>query len=377
MQIAEVTIAQAEKRETLEEKEQIESVLAEKEKKPDRLPQLVTISQSDGTNDRMATLRPLPYRRSTEPASPSTSSPSSPTNKLSILPLRPRNHSPFSRTHLRSRSTASALAAPPMTRAHSSPIVDAFGHVHPASPLGRPSSPHSFSGRRVSPLRRPFDESSSFASVDIDQTISENSELDLTPRATSVLDTTDLPGTPVTPSSPYAHATFPRARRRPASPLYNVLPSPVRTPRLPAVLHTSTSSPALRSASSPISEAKYNESYPLPNNYAVSTSSNSSIPSTPTSFRSRSPSISSLETIPDIPDAELKAIEDTERDKDAIAKLKAAMEKEGSRRGSFDGVRGRGLSKDGAGSGADKRKRWSVCGAERRGDLDLETIWED
>jgi len=25
----------------------------------------------------------------------------------------------------------------------------------------------------------------------------------------------------------------------------------------------------------------------------------------------------------------------------------------------------------------DKRKRWSVCGAERRGDIDLETIWED
>ena len=28
-------------------------------------------------------------------------------------------------------------------------------------------------------------------------------------------------------------------------------------------------------------------------------------------------------------------------------------------------------------SARDKRKRWSVCGAERRGDLDLETIWED
>jgi hypothetical protein len=26
---------------------------------------------------------------------------------------------------------------------------------------------------------------------------------------------------------------------------------------------------------------------------------------------------------------------------------------------------------------SDKRKRWSVCGAERRQDLDLETIWED
>ena len=25
----------------------------------------------------------------------------------------------------------------------------------------------------------------------------------------------------------------------------------------------------------------------------------------------------------------------------------------------------------------DKRKRWSVCGAESRRDLDLETIWED
>jgi hypothetical protein len=25
----------------------------------------------------------------------------------------------------------------------------------------------------------------------------------------------------------------------------------------------------------------------------------------------------------------------------------------------------------------DKRKRWSVCGGEKRGDLDLETIWEE
>lgn len=26
---------------------------------------------------------------------------------------------------------------------------------------------------------------------------------------------------------------------------------------------------------------------------------------------------------------------------------------------------------------ADKRKRWSVCGGEKRSDLDLETIWEE
>ena len=28
-------------------------------------------------------------------------------------------------------------------------------------------------------------------------------------------------------------------------------------------------------------------------------------------------------------------------------------------------------------AGTDKRKRWSVCGAEKRGDLELETIWEE
>jgi hypothetical protein len=39
-----------------------------------------------------------------------------------------------------------------------------------------------------------------------------------------------------------------------------------------------------------------------------------------------------------------------------------------------------GATRGGSGSytaRSDKRKRWSVCGAERRQDLDLETIWED
>ena len=112
--------------------------------------------------------------------------------------------------------------------------------------------------------------------------------------------------------------------------------------------------------------------------------SSSSIPSTPTSFRSRSPSISSLETIEDSPDAEQEA-----QEADTIARLKAAVDKEteresARRRGSLDvpgqtsgrmmlGTNGFGL----AYGSRDKRKRWSVCGAERRGDLDLETIWED
>ena len=91
-------------------------------------------------------------------------------------------------------------------------------------------------------------------------------------------------------------------------------------------------------------------------------------------MRSRSPSISSLETIPDTPDAEAEAIE-----ADRIARLRAAEENEkagdeSGRRSSLDVPGERrtlGFGK------RDSRKRWSVCGAERRGDLDLETIWED
>jgi hypothetical protein len=64
-----------------------------------------------------------------------------------------------------------------------------------------------------------------------------------------------------------------------------------------------------------------------------------------------------------------------------LAQLKAAADmadgndsSEAKGRGSLDvPARGRTMN---FGS-RDKRKRWSVCGAERRGDLDLETIWED
>jgi len=82
-----------------------------------------------------------------------------------------------------------------------------------------------------------------------------------------------------------------------------------------------------------------------------------------------------LETIPDSPDAEAAALE-AER----IAQLKAAADAadggdDGKTRSSPDtaGPRGRTLGF----GGRDKRKRWSVCGAERRGDLNLDTIWED
>lgn len=269
------------------------------------------------------------------------------------LPFRPRERSPFAKTHLRSTSSGSSWAAPQMIRAHSSPAPDTAGR-NTMSVAVRPASPLGLSGRRRSPLRRSSDEPylSFEGHVDIGETISENSELDLTPRVV-----VDADAVPLSPASSMHH-TFPRIRRRPSSPLYQSPQAAFRAATPTSVLRTSTSSPAL-------SATLFNE--PYPSNYSFSSSS---IPSTPTSFRSRSPSISSLETIPDSPDAELEA--------ENLAQQKAATDietdSEGEevvrRRGSLD-VMGRG------GVMRDKRKRWSVCGAERRGDLDLETIWED
>lgn len=280
-----------------------------------------------------------------------------------------------------------------MTRAHSSPVVDTTGRfimstppTQPMSPLGAPMS----TPRRRSPMRRATDDaypSFGFAgSLDIGETISEKDELELTPRGSKNTDNSTTPNSPLlTP-----HSTFPRSRRRPASPLHHLtsplgIPSPARHPQL----RSSVSSPSLATLSnSNSSSIRYNETYP---SSSTSTSySSSSMPSTPTSLRSRSPSISSLETIPDSPDAEEAALE-----AEQVARLKAAADRE-SETGSEEGGKelGRGRRRIGGGGGglfgfassggvgygggrADKRKRWSVCGAERRGDLDLETIWED
>lgn len=334
-----------------------------------------TKSRSEGSaseNDEPILVRPTMLRASTAPTSPS--SPSLNMEKLNLLPTRPRNRSPYSR-HLRSRSSAST---PTMTRAHSSPTMDTFASAYPSSPLGRPSSPHYSSVRRASPLRHSIEESYSFSGIDIDETIEEHDELDIKPRPRAMAEGEgSINAWP--PGSPYSTGTFPRSRRTPPSPLQHLMPSSLGSQHSlnsPVKLKTYSSSPALRSNLSPVSSPKYNEAYPSSGPYALSISTASSMPSTPTSFRSRSPSISSLETIPDSPDAEQEAIEQLEKDKDEIAKLKAAIEREGSRRGSFEGARGRGMFKD-FGSNQDKRKRWSVCGAERRGDIDLETIWED
>jgi anti-sigma28 factor (negative regulator of flagellin synthesis) len=290
--------------------------------------------------------------------------PSSPFDTLPTHHTRPRNRSPYSRSHLRSHSGSSSPSAPPMMRAHSLPsVVSPSGYLSlsPSPMPGRPSSPLRSPKRTRSPRSQPalYEESYAHAGTPSVCDISEDAELELTPK----------PG-PLQPSplsGLYSGSGSLSRRRRPASPLHQVAFGAVSAP----AVRTPTSDP-----SSPmLSAAKFNEPFPGMNAYYSSSHASSSVPSTPTSMRSRSPSISSLETIEDTPDEEVEAIE-----ADRIARLKAAIDREkegteGGRRSSLDvpGGSGRAL---GFGK-RDSRKRWSVCGAERRGDLDLETIWED
>ena len=334
---------------------QSESILIESVKEPavlDPRPQPYEASTMEKHNHQITETevlpsRPsLPERRVTSPESSQITLPSLAKPLPTAIPSRPRNRSPYTRTHMRSRSSNSPLSAPQMTRAHSSPVPDA-GRPFTAAVSVRPPSPPGVLARRRSPLRRLSDDPypTYGGQVDIGETISEGQELELTPKPTSEV---ELPQT-----SPI-HQTFPRTRRRPSSPLHQSMQISGSSPHAHA-LRTSTSSPSLAAA-------KFNEPYPSNYSYA-----SSSIPSTPTSFRSRSPSISSLETIPDSPDAELEA--------ENIAKLKLAADSEGD---SSEGEEGVVVRKRGSLTGAMRdRKRWSVCGAERRGDLDLETIWED
>lgn len=269
----------------------------------------------------------------------------------------PRTRSPLARSHLRSRSLAGIPGMPSMTRAYSSPGLDSRGRYIFVNGRGGLTPSVDGAKRPTMSLQMRADDhiETRLGSLNISETISENAELETAPRSP-----TSQPG-----SSPVLMPqTFPRiGRLRSTSPLH--FQQPISSP---PSYHTS-----------PMLGGKYNESYP-----SHSASSTSSIPSTPTSLRSRSPSISSLETIPDIPDEEEEeAIED-----DRIAELKAAADAADAavntnrRRGTSDTSPSNAFNTMRGGSNvyaprSDKRKRWSVCGAERRQDLDLETIWED
>ena len=296
--------------------------------------------------------KPQAVRRCTDPT---PQSPRSPISASPMVPFRPRNTSPFSRGHLRSKSSTSARA-PPMIRAQSMPGFNGQGHLL-ASPIQRPASPLG-SPSRVRTPRKPADEVFPGMPNRSLRNITELGDLseEHTPR------TMERSGSPVLGLP--AGASFTRSRR-PSSPLrYGSHSSTAST--------TSTTSSVTSSPSYPSYGFPTSGGYSGLLGYPVSYGS-SSVPSTPTSARSRSPSISSLETIPDSPDAEAAALE-----AENIAQLKAAADAadggdETRSKLSLDtsGNRGRTLGI------RDKRKRWSVCGAERRGDLNLDTIWED
>ncbi|KAJ5093377.1 hypothetical protein N7456_009238 [Penicillium angulare] len=262
-------------------------------------------------------------------------------------PAPPRTRSPLARSHLRSRSLVGIPGMPSMTRAYSSPGLDSRGRYIFVNGRGAPAT-SADGAKRILPLQMRADDhiETRMGSLNISETISENAELETMPKSPS----SQSGSSPV-----LMPQTFPRIGR-----LRSTSPSHFQHPiGSPPTVHTT----------SPTLGGKYNEAFP-----AHSASSTSSIPSTPTSLRSRSPSISSLETIPDIPDAEAEAVEDDDR----IAQLKAAAD---AAEAASNNHRRRGTSDVSSTSSFNTmragRKRWSVCGAERRQDLDLETIWED
>lgn len=308
--------------------------------------------------------RKPPIRQSAEPTSPM----SPPWSASPGLPYRPRTTSPLS-GHMRSRSAASAgsFFPPAMGRTQSMPGFNGAGHLqYGLDPrLSGPSLPRPSAINTRTPRKTAIEDV--FPSSPTRMSVIHDPDRRLLERNSSPnLGVHSPPGSP----SPVSVANLPMMRpHRPSSPFR-------RIPNLSTAAVTTTLSAAATATSdsaygnTPSSPASYSPSY-RPYDYLGGLSS-SSVPSTPTSTRSRSPSISSLETIPDSPDDEEAALE-AER----IAQLKAAADAaEGDAKGrsSIDvPARGRTL----VFGARDKRKRWSVCGAERRGDLDLETIWED
>ncbi|GAB7322299.1 hypothetical protein MBLNU13_g03277t1 [Cladosporium sp. NU13] len=351
---------------------------------------------SSPTSSSMDTHHALPKQRPDSSRSTTEPSPAALLQNYFSSPpaTRPtsshRNRSPYSRPHVRSRSGGSSLAAPPMARAHSLPSVTSasrgFDLQSASPPSGGSLSPSPMYGspaRVRSPFRVAPDEGyvppprspswyeSSASTGGAIESIQEDSELDLTPRQQPLA---------------AASASFSRSgslRRRPASPLHSFanVPAIIQQPptSFPANVIDQNANinmnPSSTSSSPSLGAQKYNEAFPsaLSLHHYASNSSFSSISSTPSSARSRSPSISSLDTIEDVPDLESEAVEEESQRLKLIAE--SDEEEEGPRRRSLDVPRGFGFGRNG-GSGRE-RKRWSICGGERRADLDLETIWED
>lgn len=320
--------------------------------------------------------------RSPQPGHSNESTPDDFVQALRAQVSQQRPRSPYSRTHIRSHS-AQTPSSQPMARARSLPMYESRARGSPAHSPVRPSSPlRPPPAARASPRRSFEEQRPSSLALPFMEDIVEDSELDIQPRPAPTLDPS------MNSSFPQAPHTLPRSnsgRRRPASPLH-ALSTAYAPPPSPLTSSATTSAPATlnRSPSStppPSNAARFNETYPrsapqptLSSAASMTSiySSASSVPSTPTSFRSRSPSISSLETIPDSPDAEAEAQSVAAREAAQIAQLKVDADEEES-----DEERRVGRRRSGGLGDAAKRKRWSVCGGERRDAFEMETIWED
>ena len=271
--------------------------------------------------------------------------------------LSPRNQSPSTPN---SRPHTSMGLPTLMQRAHSSPGMDSSGRfVSPSqyynSTQRRPASPL-HSGRRRSPMRNMDDSYPvSWSGLAIEPNIPEHAELDLSEHFE------DLNISPL----PTYHNTFPRSRRRPASPLHPSASAPLLSQPHRSELRAISPHAFGNGSHSPQPRYYPHEAY----SNTFSFGSASSMPSTPSSFRSRSPSISSLDTIEDSPDAEEAAMIAAEEDAKFRAEMGEAVEASDSKRRSSEGSRREFRSNK-------ERKRWSVCGAERRADFSLEVIEE-
>ena len=212
--------------------------------------------------------KPPTLRRSTDP---NPSSPLSPIASPSI-PYRPRNTSPYSRGHLRSKSSTGSLA-PPMARAQSMPGFNAAGHLL-SSPHQRPASPLGSPSRNRTP-RKPVDEV--FPGLpnrglkDISE--ADDTSEDHTPRATE-RSSSPILGLPPTTS-------FTRTRR-PSSPLRYLVQhssaASTASSTAPTTPSSITSSPSYQSS-------RFNDNFLGMNSYSGSLSypgsyASSSMPST-------------------------------------------------------------------------------------------------
>ncbi|KAK6513516.1 hypothetical protein TWF281_005139 [Arthrobotrys megalospora] len=275
-----------------------------------------------------------PMSSSSMPSTPSASrspSPSSSSPSLTVQKVRvpPAAQAPASdaastssasstpswrRSHIRSKSSSSVSPPPSMIRAHSLPLPNRTKSQGPP-----PASPK-WTTTPASPTYR-----NSFV--------------------------------PTFPSTPL---NLPAFAKRPSF-LRTATPPPPTPPKAPPAYLATEVFPGVNSQLS---------------SYPPSLTSNAS---SPTSSRSCSPSLTtySLETIEDSPDGELLAIleEEEERQQRDTAE-KEEKDKE-------DDTIGLGLSLVTSSMNnmslreSKRRQRWSVCGAERRSDFDLETIYED